>query len=1110
MMSLPHTQQLFRLVALMLLLIGSWPASALLVHHNLDVEIDPDKHRIEVTDHVRLPTDTVIDRYRFRLNSNLKAEIIGSGKLEIVVQSQAPGDVGMDRDAEAGTATLSTNEYLISNIEGNSFTLRYEGQINYPLQKSGGEYARGFSQSPGIISKEGVYLAGSSYWVPTADGDLLTYKMSIRLPQAWRSVAQGKQADTNTWKVDNPTEEIHLIAAEFWFREKLEGQVRVQVYLRSEDPALAEKYMGVTGQYLEMYSKLIGPYPYSKFALVENFWETGYGMPSFTLLGSKVIRFPFILHSSYPHELLHNWWGNGVYVDFSQGNWCEGLTTNMADHLVAEQRGKGSSYRRTALQAFGDYVTPENDFPLSAFRSRHDAASSAIGYNKAAMLFEMLRDQAGDDAFRKSLSRFYRENLFKRAGYKQIAAAFQQETGKNWAPFFDQWVQRRGAPKLSLGDTSLQQIQSGQYELKFVLEQSQPGEPFDLQVPVVVQFDDHSKRQHLHLKQPKAAFVLRFEQKPGKLLIDPQFNLFRQLHPEEIPSSLSQLFGAGNPLVILPSRAGAKVLSQYKQLTNIWSKDKPLETVVDTQLEQLPANRAIWVMGRQNLFSHILTDTLAPMISGLSEGSINIAGKQYDLADHSLVLTTRNPRNSGTTVGFLHIHSPDATNGLARKLPHYGKYSYLAFSGAAPDNQLKGSWPASGSPMEHAFGKGKVLAQIPDREALASLPSPIERDTMMEDIGFFASPGLEGRAPGSRGIGKAAEHIIGILQAAGLTPAGDHDSWQQTFTLDGPTGKPVTTSNIVGLLPGTDKALEKAPLVISAHYDHLGFGWPDVRKGNKGKIHPGADDNASGVAVLLELARQLARTPFKRPVVFLFTSAEEAGLKGARYFISNNQRWPDIMANVNLDTVGRLEGRKLMIFGAGSAREWPFIFMGIGAITGIQSELISKKLDASDNVAFAEEGIPAVQIFSGIHLDYHKPSDSIDKIDADGLVKVVRVTREIIDYLAQRSEPLHHNNTEKPAAHEENKGSRKVSTGVVPDFSYKESGVRIQEIVPGSPVEKAGLQAGDIIKAVDGHPVTDLKSYADILKSMAPEQAIYIDVLRQDTVRQYKVILQSR
>src|SRR5262249_34773097 len=166
--------------------------------------------------------------------------------------------------------------------------------------------------------------------------------------------------------------------------------VKALAFLRKPEQALADRYLDATVQYLDMYRGLLGPYPYSKFALVENFWETGYGMPSFTLLGEQVIRFPFILHSSYPHELLHNWWGNGVFVDLAGGNWCEGLTAYLADHLIAEQRGQGAEHRRAILQRVTDYVTPENDFPLTRFLSRHNAVTEAVGYGKTAMVFNML------------------------------------------------------------------------------------------------------------------------------------------------------------------------------------------------------------------------------------------------------------------------------------------------------------------------------------------------------------------------------------------------------------------------------------------------------------------------------------------------------------------------------------------------------------------------------------------------------------------------------------------------------------------------------------------------------------------------------------------------
>src|SRR4029077_9320425 len=181
------------------------------------------------------------------------------------------------------------------------------------------------------------------------------------------------------WSVATPTEEVHLIAAPFTEYSRDAGAVKAFAFLRKPHQALADRYLDATAQYLEMYRGLLGPYPYSKFALVENFWETGYGMPSFTLLGEQVIRFPFILHSSYPHELLHNWWGNGVFVDFASGNWCEGLTAYMADHLIAEQRGHGADHRPATRQRVAYSVTPETACPLSRFLSRHNAVTEAVG-----------------------------------------------------------------------------------------------------------------------------------------------------------------------------------------------------------------------------------------------------------------------------------------------------------------------------------------------------------------------------------------------------------------------------------------------------------------------------------------------------------------------------------------------------------------------------------------------------------------------------------------------------------------------------------------------------------------------------------------------------------
>ena len=252
-----------------------------------------------------------------------------------------------------------------------------------------------------------------------------------------------------------------------------------------------------------MYRQLIGPYPYGKFALVENFWETGYGMPTFTLLGKEIIRFPFIINSSYPHEILHNWWGNSVFVDYETGNWCEGLTAYLADHLIQEQRGTGDEYRRSTLQKYRDYVKDGRDFPLTAFRSRESASTEAVGYGKALMAYHMLRLSIGDDTFRKVIARFYRDFKGKRASFTDFEKTAEAVSGRDFTRFFADWVGRAGAPVLAIDGVALEGRMAGgavhadgtvtkpvemdQFHVSGTLRQTQGGAPFAIDVPVVVQ-----------------------------------------------------------------------------------------------------------------------------------------------------------------------------------------------------------------------------------------------------------------------------------------------------------------------------------------------------------------------------------------------------------------------------------------------------------------------------------------------------------------------------------------------------------------------------------------------------------------------------------------------
>ncbi len=1097
------------------------------IHHNLKVNIIPGSSEIKVVDEITLQPELLKDNLTFKLNATLKLSPVQNKKLKIYNREINGSDIGLDRDDAGLTKSLKLKEYIILGFDKNKplkLNLKYSGKIKSPIKQSEENYQRGFSESPGIIDSIGIYLAGSTYWVPTFGDELVSFNLTATLPEKWKTVSQGKrtldkvenETHIDTWNSPTPQEEIFLIAAKFTEYKYSMGSVDAMAFLRTPDEALANKYLETTAQYMEMYRNLIGPFPYPKFALVENFWETGYGMPSFTLLGEKIIRFPFILHSSYPHELLHNWWGNSVYVDFTKGNWCEGITAYMADHLIKEQRGQGENYRRSTIQKFTDFVNKENDFPLNKFISRHNASSEAIGYGKTLMMFHMLRRKVGDKNFKKAFQVFYRNNKFKRASFDDIRIAFEKTSGQKLKWFFNQWVNRTGAPKITLQDVTTQKLETT-YISKITLAQTQKDKPFKLDIPIAVVTKNGTVTKVFHMEKKKEDFLFTTKSKPYKVMVDPQFDVFRILDANEIPLAFTKAYGAKKTLMILPSKKG-KDFNLYKNFVNGWIKGKEQNFLIKTEdeIKTLPADTTVWIMGLDNKFAVTINSQIKKYNSNILADTVKLAKKKITKNNNSFFITVKNPNNTNQAMIFLSIGNKKAVAGLVRKLPHYGKYSYLAFEGSEPSNIAKGQWQVTNSPLIKILDeRGKITQpKLEKRIPLASLAPVFSSKRMKKHIDFLASKKLKGRGINTPEIETAASYILEKFNEYGLKPGADNGTYIQEFEHQFKDKGKLKLKNIIGIIPGTNPNLTEA-VVVSAHYDHLGLGWPDVRKGNEGKIHYGADDNASGVAVMLELAKTLAKKlKPSRTIIFVAFSGEEAGLLGSKFFVDNYKKFK-ILADLNLDTVGRLFGKKIMILNANSAREWKFIFMGTEYTTGIGSDIITQQLDASDQVSFVQKGIPAVQFFSGPNEDYHKPSDTPDKIDADGLVKVATVVREVLIYLAERDKPLEFkgkiksDNTKNKNAKPKGK-TRRVSTGTMPDFTFNGKGVRIAAVSKDSPADKAGLKKGDIIIKFDKKNVKTLKDYSDYLKEHKPGDIVELTVKRKGKTKKIKLVLAER
>jgi hypothetical protein len=217
---------------------------------------------------------------------------------------------------------------------------------------------------------------------------------------------------------------------------------------RQGPDALAEPYFEDSRRYIERYSQVIGAYRFAGFSVVASPLPTGFGMPTLTYIGAQVLKLPFIRATSLGHEVLHNWWGNGVYPDHASGNWSEGLTTLMADYLYRAQESEAAA-REMRLGWLRDFasVPSVSHRPLSTFRSRAHGADAAVGYGKAAMVFVMLRDLIGEDAFARGIRSFWNRHRFTVASWDDLRRAFEESSGRPLRTFFTQWLERSGAPQ---------------------------------------------------------------------------------------------------------------------------------------------------------------------------------------------------------------------------------------------------------------------------------------------------------------------------------------------------------------------------------------------------------------------------------------------------------------------------------------------------------------------------------------------------------------------------------------------------------------------------------------------------------------------------------------
>jgi membrane-associated protease RseP (regulator of RpoE activity) len=423
----------------------------------------------------------------------------------------------------------------------------------------------------------------------------------------------------------------------------------------------------------------------------------------------------------------------------------------------------------------------------------------------------------------------------------------------------------------------------------------------------------------------------------------------------------------------------------------------------------------------------------------------------------------------------------------------------------------------------------RVLSLLTGLASLAviSAPAAAQRPVaippgLIEDVRYLADDRMAGRMTGSAGADSTAEYLARRFAEAGLQPG--RGGWFQEFEIaaDAPGVRRARLAtmrgrNVIGILPGRDPVLRREAVIIGAHYDHLGGGeFGSLSPDSTGRVHNGADDNASGAASLIHIARALAAAPPLRTVVFIAFSGEELGLLGSAHYVKEPLYGLDAtVAMINLDMVGRLRNGRLIVYGTETAREFPALLDSLNWYQGFDLKKQGDGYGPSDQSSFYAMKRPVLHLFTDLHEDYHRTTDDWEKINFEGMARVINFTAGLASALGGRATPLTFVEVPVSATHAMAEradslaigGTAPVTRGYgaylgsIPDMTSSPGGVRLMGVSKGSPAEKSGLRAGDVITRIGDHEVGDLQQMTVALRSFRPGDTATIVLRRgEDTV----------
>jgi len=660
------------------------------IHHQLHIELDPDTHAIKGLDRIHLPQQH---------GANSSVSFILHPQLTIDRMEFNGQSLPIPHPSSPSTlqppSTRRVVEIPIPPLDHTGqpavLTLAYHGLIDDSPKASGGLRFVRPDDTNGHIGPNGVYLTFETFWYPTWEKTLSTFDLILSLPSGWEAITQGREdahtitdgRRTTHWKIALPSEALTLAANHFVVHKQEWNGIQLATYLFPEEAHLAPQYLEATINYLQLYTDLLGPYPFPKFAVVENFFPSGLGLPSFTLLGQRVVRRGYTQPYSLGHEIVHSWFGNSVFNDFAKGNWVEGLTTYLSNYYYDEATGnqqEAFNTRRRMVYEYNLYAIPEKEYPVRAFHHKEIRMDNAIGYQKTALVFHMLRQEMGDVAFFDGIRRIIQEGTGTYLEWNNLLQIFSKAAGRDLGWFFQQWVDRPGAPTVHFQDIMVQEdpTQQGHFRMTGTILQAEPAFTFRLPVQVDLQ-GGNTYDATLKMKGRAQPFTLHLPAVPTSIAIDPQHHLLLRLQRGQLPPMLNAWETASRRIVIRPTTIPKDEEEALEALFQRLDGQPGIETIqTDNPVISEPASYLVIGSPARRLLESGSFKHCDKQLA-VQPGRFSIKEQTFEDPEMAFLISCPHPRMAEHTVTFFFGWSPEAVRPVSRLLFFYGWDSYLVF-----------------------------------------------------------------------------------------------------------------------------------------------------------------------------------------------------------------------------------------------------------------------------------------------------------------------------------------------------------------------------------------------------------------------------------------------